>query len=209
VTGVAKKPENKQPSTASGPAQPVQPTNGQPTGEPVEKKSSLDNCLKVLAGVQEQIRFADTKAAFVFAINTLMFGFVVNSVGTLKKALALNPVPASAWVGLVALVVFGICAVVAVGMLIYTVMSRFGEKAPKCRIFFGHIATQYGHDFEKYVTELKAMSEDDWLKEVGTQVVETSHIALTKHKTARTAAQVTIVGLACWVVAVFTISLIP
>lgn len=206
---MAKKPANNQPSTASGPAQPVQPTTGQPSGGPVEKKSSLDNCLKLLAGVQEQIRFADTKAAFVFAINTLMFGFVVNSVGTLKKALALNPVPASAWVGLVALVVFGICAVLAVGMLIYTVMSRFGEKAPKCRIFFGHIATQYGHDFEKYVTDLKAMSEDDWLKDVGTQVVETSHIALTKHKTVRNAAQVTIVGLACWVVAVFTISLIP
>jgi hypothetical protein len=200
--GVAKK-------SASNPTAPVQPTDGQTTGESVEKKSNLDNCLKVLASVQEQIRFADTKAAFVFAINTLMFGFVVNSVGTLKKALALSTVPASAWVGLVALVVFGVCAVVAVGMLIFTVMSRFGEKAPKCHIFFGHVATQYGHDFEKYVTDLKAMSEDDWLKEVGTQVVETSHIALTKHKTVRNAAQVTIVGLACWVVGVFTISLIP
>jgi hypothetical protein len=209
VTGVAKKPANNQPSTASGTAQPVQPANAQPTGGPAEKKSNLDNCLKVLAGVQEQIRFADAKAAFVFAINTLMFGFAVNSVATLKRALAVNPVPASAWVGLVALILFGVCAVAAVGMLIYTVMSRFGEKAPKCRIFFGHIATQYGHDFEKYVTELKAMSEDDWLKDVGTQVVETSHIALTKHKTVRYAAQLTVVGLVCWVVAVLTISLIP
>jgi hypothetical protein len=201
---VAKKPANNQMSPS-----PAQPTNDQPSGQPAEKKSSLDNCLKVLAGVQEQIRFADAKAAFVFAINTLMFGFVVSSVGTLKKALALNPVLAPAWVGLVTLVLFSVCSVVAVGMLIYTVMSRFGEKAPKCRIFFGHIASQYGHDFEKYVMELKLMSEDDWLKEVGTQIVETSHIALTKHKTVRTASIVTIVGLACWVVAVFSISLIP
>ncbi len=203
---MAKKPASNQTPPAPAPAQ---PTNGQPKGEPAEKKSSLDNCLKVLAGVQEQIRFADTKAAFVFAINTLMFGFVANSVGTLKKGLAVNPVPAPAWVGLVALVVFGACSVIAVGTLIYTVMSRFGEKAPKCRIFFGHIASQYGHDFEKYVTELKVMSDDDWLKEVGTQIVETSHIALTKHGTVRTAAQITIVGLACWVVAVFSISLVP
>ena len=182
---------------------------GQVTGEAGEKKSSLDNCLKLLAGVQEQIRFADTKSAFVFAINTLMFGFVVNSVITLKRALALNPVPAAGWVGLVALVLFGVCAVEAVGMLIYTVMSRFGEKAPKCHIFFGHIATQYGHDFEKYFTDIMAMSEDDWLKEVCTQVLETSHIALAKHKMVRYAGFLTIAGLACWVVAVFTISLIP
>ena len=187
----------------------LHPTMGQVTGEAGEKKSSLDNCLKLLAGVQEQIRFADTKSAFVFAINTLMFGFVVNSVITLKRALALNPVPAAGWVGLVALVLFGVCAVGAVGMLIYTVMSRFGEKAPKCHIFFGHIATQYGHDFEKYFTDIMAMSEDDWLKEVCTQVLETSHIALAKHKMVRYAGFLTIAGLACWVVAVFTISLIP
>lgn len=185
------------------------PAPAQPTVEPPEKKSNLDNCLKVLTGVQEQIRFADTKAGFVFAINTLMFGFVANCVGTLKKGLTASPVPVPAWVGMVALVIFGVCSVLAVGMLIYTVMSRFGEKAPKCRIFFGHIASQYGHDFEKYVTELKRMTEDDWLKEVGTQIVETSHIAFAKHKAVRTAAQVTIAGLVCWVLAVFSISLIP
>lgn len=204
---MARKPANNPASpapTAAPPSVPTPPGGGSPG-----QKSSLDNCLKVLSGVQDQIRFADTKAAFVFAINTLMFGFAVNSVGTLKRALAANPVPPSGWVGLVALILFGICAVISVGMLIYTVMSRFGEKAPKCHIFFGHIATQFGNDFEKYVTELKAMSEEDWLKEVGTQIVETSHIALTKHKTVRYAAQATIVGLACWVVAVFTISLIP
>src|SRR5262245_40771893 len=126
MTDVAKKPASNQTTPAS-----AQPTNGKPTGDPAEKKSSLDNCLKVLVGVQEQIRFADTKAAFVFAINTLMFGFATNSVGTLKKVLVVSPVPAPAWVGLVALIVFGVCAVAAVGMLIYTVMSRFGEKAPK------------------------------------------------------------------------------
>jgi hypothetical protein len=194
VISVGKKPVNDEAA---------QLPNGEPAGAAMDKKSRLDNSLKVLAGVQEQIRFADTKAAFVFAINTLMFGFAVNSAGAIKKALATNPIPASAWVGLVAVIVFGICAVTAVGMLIYAVMSRFGEMAPRCRIFFGHIASHYGHDFEKYVTELKAMTEDDWLKEVGTQIVETSHIALTKHKTVRTAAQIALVGLAFWVIAVF------
>ncbi|HZZ77252.1 MAG TPA: hypothetical protein VFE62_01965, partial [Gemmataceae bacterium] len=97
MTEVAKKPASSQQNSVSAPPQ---PTNGQPLGELAEKKSSIDNCLKVLAGVQEQIRFADTKAAFVFAINTLMFGFVIGTVGALKKALAFNPVPAPAYVGL-------------------------------------------------------------------------------------------------------------
>jgi Family of unknown function (DUF5706) len=209
VTSVAKKPGNSQPAPASDPVLPGQPPNGLSTGEAVEKKSNLDNCLKVLAGIQDQIRFADTKAAFVFAINTLMFGFVVNSVGTLKKALALSPVPGSAWVGLATLIIFSICAVAAVGMLIYAVMSRFGALAPKSRVFFGHIATSYGKDYGKYVSEVKAMSEEDWLHEVGTQIVETSHIALTKHSTVRYAALTTLAGLVCWVVAVFSISLLP
>ena len=206
---MAKKSGNSQATPASEPVLPGQPVNGPPMREAAEKKSNLDNCLKVLAGVQEQIRFADTKAAFVFAINTLMFGFVANSVGTLKKALALDSVPPSAWVGLVALIAFVLCAVIAVGMLIYAVMSRFGALAPKSRVFFGHIATCYGKDYGKYVSEVKAMSEEDWLHEVGTQIVETSHIALTKHSTVRCAALTTLGGLACWVVAVFSISLLP
>jgi hypothetical protein len=203
---VARKPANNQQKTDPALAQPA---NLPSTDEAAENKSNLDNCLKVLASIQDQIRFADTKAAFMFGINTLMFGFVISSVGTLKKALALSPVPASAWVGLVALILFGICAVVAVGMLIFTVMSRFGALAPKSRVFFGHIATGFGKDYGKYVAEVKAMSEEDWLNEVSTQIVETSHIALTKHSTVRNAALISIVGLACWVVAVFSISLLP
>ena len=208
VTIMAKKAATNQPILPTNLAQPGQPTNGQSTSGVPEMRSNLDNCLKVLAGVQEQIRFADTKAAFLFGINTLMFGFVVIGVGTLKKALALTPIPASAWVGLVSLILFGLCAVAAVGMLIYTVMSRFGALAPKSRVFFGHIANGYGKDYGKYVAEVKGMTEDDWLSDVATQIVETSHIALTKHGTARNAAVVTIVGLVCWVVAVFCIALL-
>jgi Family of unknown function (DUF5706) len=190
-------------------AQLGQAANGNLTGHVPEKKSNLDNCFKVQAGIQEQIRFADTKAAFVFGINTLMFGFAVSSVGTLKRALALSPVPTSAWVGLVALILFAVVAVIAVGMLIFAVMSRFGALAPKSRVFFGHIANGYGKDYGKYVAEVKVMSEEDWLTDVATQNVETSHIALTKHSTVRYAALITIVGLACWVVAVFSIALLP
>lgn len=164
--------------------------------------------MKVLGGIQEQIRFADTKAAFIFGINTLMFGFVSGSVTTLKHALTGHPVPPAAWVALVALILFGVCAVSAVGLLIFSVMSRFGKLAPRSRVFFGHIATQYGKDYAKFVSEMKAMTEDDWVCEVGTQIVETSHIALSKHGLVKLAATISIGGLAAWVVAVFCAALV-
>ncbi len=185
------------------------PTQHQPANCPqTDQRTSLDTCLKLLAGIQEQIRFADTKAAFVLGINTLMFGFLAGSLGTLKKALALATIPAAAWVGLVSLILFGICAVLAVGTLICAVMSRFGKLAPKSRYFFGHIATSYGKDYGKYVAEIKGMTDDNWLDEVGTQIVEISHIALNKHLAVKWAAMISIGGLASWVVALFSTSLL-
>lgn len=204
---MAKRATSGQSASVPAPAQPGQQADQSVSGSGVEK-TSLETCFKVLAGVQEQIRFADAKAAFVFGINTLMFGFMAVNVITLKKSLALTPAPPSAWVGLVGLIVFGICAVLAVGTLIYAVISRFGALAPRSRVFFGHIAETYGKDYAKYVAEVRDMTEDDWLTEVGTQIVETSHIALIKHSAVRVAAIATIVGLASWVVAVFSTSLL-
>lgn len=170
---------------------------------------NLDNCFKVLSSIQDQIRFADAKAAFIFGINTLMFGFLTCTVATLKKALATEPIQPSAWITLIALILFALCAVVAVVFLIYSVMSRLGALAPKSRVFFGHIASQFGKDYGKYVSEMKAMSSDDWLNEVGTQVVETSHIALVKHCAVKKAAIISVVGLVCWVVALFASAFLP
>lgn len=177
----------------------------------VAEGTNLETCLGVLAGVQDQVKFGDTKAAFVLAINTLMFGFVAGTVTTLKAALKVSPGPPSAWawVLLVALIVFGLCAIFAVGNLIYAVMSRFGTLAPMTKVFFGHIATGYRKDYAKYVSEIRTMSPNDWLGEIGTQIVETSHIALNKHCAVRRGGIATIIGLVAWVVAVFSSALLP
>ena len=205
-----KKNANNQPLPASATAEANLPTDRPAIVDTIDKTANLENCFKVLAAIQDQIRFADTKAVFVFSINALMFGFVVGGVGSIKKALALDSVPASTWVALVALILFGMLRhILTVGMLIYAIMSRFGALAPRSRVICGHIATAYGKDYNKYVTEVKAMTEDDWLNEVGTQIVETSHIALTKHSIVRNAAITTIIGLAFWAIAVFSVSLIP
>lgn len=172
------------------------------------EEANLETCRAVLAGVQDQIKFGDTKAAFVLAINTLMCGFAAGSLTTLKTALKATPPSAWAWVLLAALILFGGSAVFAMGSLIHAVMSRFGALAPKTRVFFGHIANSYGKDYGKYVDEIRAMSPNDWLKEIGTQIVETSHVALNKHRAVRRAAIATIIGLISWVVAIFSAALL-
>jgi hypothetical protein len=183
--------------------------NGTDTSAAVGVSATLDACFKVLASTQDQIRFADTKTAFLFGINTLLFGFLAAKVGVLKKALLSSPTPSAAVVSLVALIGFVVLAAVAVVVLITVVMSRFGELAPNSRVFFGHIIKQYGKDYGKYVGEVTKMTEQEWDEEVATQIVEVSHIALTKHQLVRRAAWCTVVGFMCWLVAVFSSSLIP
>jgi Family of unknown function (DUF5706) len=180
--------------------------NGTP-GE-VEPSVNLDACFKVLGAIQDQIRFADTKAAFLFGINTLLFGFVAGTVGIIKTALVSAPVQPVSWVSAMALVAFVIVAAIAVFTLITVVLSRLGELAPKSRVYFGHITKQYGKDYAKYVGEVTKMTDQEWAEEIGTQIVEVSHIALTKHQLIRRAAMLTVVAFGCWLVAVFSAAFI-
>jgi hypothetical protein len=170
---------------------------------------NVENAFRVLSGIQDQIRFADAKAAFIFAINTLMCGFVARTGDALQRGLGSQHVSRWAIVSLVALIVFALAALVAIGCLMFAVFPRLGEKAPQCRVFFGHIVKEYGRDYGKYTANLKGMLPDDWLEEVGGQIVETSNIAEKKHRSVGYAVQATMVGLAAWVVAVFSSMLIP
>lgn len=165
-------------------------------------KYNLDMYVSTLESIQEQIRFADTKAGFVAALNTLPFGFIISSLDkftsghghTTKERLI-------CWILLCFLVPYTITTITSIGLVIYTVISRFGEMAPMCKIFFGHIVTKYGKNHEKYVEELKLMSESEWASELATQIVEVSHIALAKHKMVRRAAFTTLLAFVLWILA--------
>ena len=45
------------------------------------------------------------------------------------------------------------------------------------------------------------MKDADWIKDIGSQIVEVSHIALTKHRLVRRAAQFTLAAFVLWVLA--------
>jgi len=147
---------------------------GEQCGEPrtrLERESNA--CFKVLSATQDQIRFADTKAAFLFGINHAPVRLCSRDRRTLKRALVAATVPPAAWVSLIALIIFVITAATAVVILIHVVMSRFGELAPTSRIFFGHIIKRFRQGLrEVRLRDQRPMTELEWVEEVGTQIIE-------------------------------------
>jgi hypothetical protein len=171
----------------------------------------LSACLEILDHIQDQIRYADSKAGFVAAFNVLLFGFVANNIDKVRALYGSSKSPGTAAL-VTALVLVGIYAasmVTTFVMVVSCVVSRFGEKANQSRVFFAHIAAQYGNDHDRYVKEIRAMSPADWTAELGTQVVEVSRLALLKHKYVRRAAYCTLCSVVLWIgslVALVTIS---
>jgi hypothetical protein len=78
--------------------------------------------------------------------------------------------------------------------------DSLGELAPRSKIFFGHIARDYGNDCERYIRDTSGMTDADWARDLGSQIVEVSHIALAKHKRVRRAAICVFIALILWFV---------
>jgi len=160
----------------------------------------LSACLEILDDIQEQIRFADSKAGFIVAFNALLFGFVVNHVDKLRTLCH-----GAEWKsGLIplALALVGIYVasmVVTFALVVGCVVSRFGGRVPQNRVFFAHIAAQYGKNVTGYAKDVGAMTHAAWLEELGAQVVEVSRLAMLKHRFVRWASYFTMVSVVLWI----------
>lgn len=161
---------------------------------------TLDTYFRILGGIQDQTRFADKKAVFVAALNALLFGFMSGNFGSLKAIYtACQAGQVACWL-LFIFAAYLIASLLSLGFVIWAVMSRLGELAPRSKVFFGHIAKDYGNDCEKYVRETSGMTDADWARDLGSQIVEVSHIALAKHKYVRRAAVSVFMALILWFV---------
>ena len=128
------------------------------------KPKNLDTYFKILGSVQDQTRFADSKAVFVAALNTLLFGFMARNFESLKP-------------------IYAACQ----------------DSHVACWLLFIFFAA-YGNDCERYVREISRMTDTDWARDLGSQIVEVSHIALAKHKRVRRAAICVFIALILWFV---------
>ena len=160
----------------------------------------MSACLAILDDIQEQIRFADSKAGFIVAFNALLFGFVVNHTDKLRTLCSGKEIKSS--LVALALTLVGIYVtsmVVTFALVVCCVVSRFGGRAKQSRVFFAHIATQYGKNIPGYAKDIGVMTNAAWLEELGAQVVEVSRLATLKHRCVRWASYFTLLSVLLWI----------
>jgi hypothetical protein len=160
----------------------------------------MSACLQILNDIQEQIRFADSKAGFIAAFNVLLFGFVANHMDKLRTLCCGTQLGTG--IVVLALVLVGIYVtsmVITFGLVVSCVISRFAGRAWQSRVFFAHIAAKYCNNHKGYSRDISAMTNTDWLDELGAQVVEVSQLAMLKHKRVRLAACFTLFSVLLWI----------
>ena len=59
-------------------------TEASPTAHKPPPAWQMSACMEILNDIQEQIRFADSKAGFIAAFNVLLFGFIANHMDKLR-----------------------------------------------------------------------------------------------------------------------------
>src|SRR5688500_13915844 len=130
------------------------------------KSPNLEMLTHTLDTAQEQIRFADSKAAFVALFHTILFGFIATQLDTLAKVDG-GVRTCAFWFAAGSLAAYVTATVVAVIYAIRCVVPNLGETAPQCRIHFGHIVAGYPRDHDRYCREISAYDACAWANDLG------------------------------------------
>jgi hypothetical protein len=173
---------------------------------PEPEGARLQSCFHLVGRVEDQLRFADSKAAFLATIHTLLVGPLVYNLAILRNALW-QWAPISRGVLLLLVAVYGGLFLASMALVALTVLPRFGpgSRPAASRMFFGQIAREFGHDPASFVTALSTMSTRDWLDELGVYIVDASKIAAEKHKFVRRATVLTVASVVAWCAVVLAI----
>lgn len=176
----------------------------------IGQRPNLEMYAVVLNGIQQQIRFADAKAGFIAAVNALLFGFLaVRFDGMLAAYQRLGAGSGLMWFNVIAQMLYLMATAAAVGSILIAVMPRFSELSPHGKLFFRQIVRDYGQDCARYIRDTSRLSDREWAAELGTEIVEISHIAATKHQLMRQAVWATLLAFALWRIALLAIAMLP
>ena len=186
-------------------SQPTPPSTVTPAPPPdafEHDAARLQSWFGVLSRVEDHIRFADAKAGLVASLHAFLIGPVAGNVGGIRPIVATFDPAAHLLLGLV-VGLYGVLFLISMGLVAWTVLPRsrrMGHKPSK--LFFGRIAREYGHDPDRFVADLGALSDRQWQAELGTYIVDASAIAATKHRLARWATTFTVPTVLAWLVLV-------
>jgi hypothetical protein len=170
-----------------------------PRTEP--ESSDLPSCFQLLGRVEDQIRFAESKAAFLATLHAFLISPLIYNVGEIRKAFR-------QWdtTSLDLLMAFGgvylLLYLISMGMVGMTVLPRIRRgkhTRPPSRVFFGRIARDFGDNPRRFVALIATMSERDWLDEIAVYIVDASTIATAKHGYVRWATLFSVPTILLWI----------
>jgi hypothetical protein len=191
-------PDKATEGTASGRHGPASPSS---------PSTQISICLNLLDDIQDQIRAADTKAGFISMLNVFLFGFIATNFETIRGLCASgkNPGTATLVATILTVSLYLAFTVASLVLVVTCVMSRFAERVPESRVFFGHIAKRYSLEPAKYAKIVSHMTDSQWVEELGIQVAEVSSLALIKHRRIRWATLTTLASVMLWLLALVII----
>ena len=181
------------------------PVDDPPRTEP--DSSELPSCFQLLGRVEDQLRFADSKAGFLATLHAFLISPLIYNVGEIRKAFRQWD-PTS--LGLLIMIggVYVMLYLISMAMVGLTVLPRIqrGKRTrPPSRVFFGRIAREFGHDPHRFVALIGAMTERDWLEEIAVYIVDASTIAAAKHWYVRWATLFSVPTVFFWILTVLVL----
>jgi hypothetical protein len=171
------------------------------------RTSDLPSCFQLLGRVEDQLRFADSKAGFLATLHAFLISPLIYNVGEIRKAF-------HQWdtTSLDLLIVIGglylLLYLISMAMVGMTVVPRIRSgkpTRPPSRVFFGRIAREFGHDPRRFVALIAAMSQRDWLDEIAVYIVDASTIAAAKHWYVRWATLFSVPTVFFWMLTVLVL----
>lgn len=167
----------------------------------------LASCFQLLGRVEDQLRFADSKAAFLSTLQAFLISPLIYNVAEIRKAfrtwdtLSVNLLVVTGGV----YVALFLISMSLVGMTVLPRIRRLTRARAPSRVFFGRIAREFGHDPSAFVAQLAAMTERDWLDEIGVYIVDVSAIAAAKHWYVRWATLFSVSTVPFWILTVLVL----
>lgn len=98
------------------------------------RKLRTENLWKTYEAINELIRFADTKATAIMAIDGVIAGFFFSNIGTIQTILKVKAI------ALIPLLMAAGFILLSLGFSAYCVIPRLKMNKSKCLIFFGDIS---------------------------------------------------------------------
>jgi hypothetical protein len=176
-----------------------------PLTEP--NSSDLASCFQLLGRVEDQIRFADSKAGFLATLHAFLISPLIYNVGEIRKAFRewdTTSLDLLIVIGGVYLLLYMI-AMAMIGMTVLPRIRRRKQTRAPSRVYFGRIAREFGHDPHQFVALIAAMSERDWLDEIAVYIVDASTIAAAKHWCVRWATLFSVPTVFFWILTVLVL----